>query len=55
MSLKKKIAESKLPMNRSAIDGHPADLNYYRDGGFYHVDIELIVPDPNQPRKYFLL
>lgn len=53
MSLKKKIAESKLPMNRSPIESHPADLNYYKDGGFYHVDIDLILPDPEQPRKYF--
>ena len=53
MSLKKKIAESKLPMNRGPIESHPADLNYYKDGEFYHVEIDLILPDPNQPRKYF--
>lgn len=53
MPLKKKIAEAKLPMKRNKVDDHPADLNYYEDGGFYHVDINRIIPDANQPRKYF--
>ena len=53
MPLKKKIAEAKLPMKRKKVDDHPADLNYYENGGFYHVDINRIIPDSNQPRKYF--
>jgi len=27
--------------------------NDYRDGSFYNVDIDLLRPDPDQPRKYF--
>lgn len=32
---------------------HPANLNNYRDRGYYEVAIEDLQPDPNQPRKYF--
>lgn len=35
------------------MEDHPADLSGYQDGSFYHVDINQILPDPNQPRKYF--
>jgi len=32
---------------------HPANLNDYKEGDFYTVDIAIINPDPEQPRKYF--
>ena len=44
---------SKLAMDRTKQDDHPANLNGYQEGSFYHIDIELIQPDPEQPRKYF--
>ena len=44
---------SKLAQQAKKIKDHPADPNYYSEGGFYNVDIDLINPNPDQPRKYF--
>jgi len=47
----KKTKLAQRPLNR---EGHPANLaNQYEDGTFYHIDIDVIQPDPEQPRKYF--
>ena len=35
------------------LEDHPANLNNYQDGSFYHVDVDLILPNPDQPRKFF--
>ena len=38
---------------RQVTEDHPANLNIVEDGAFFHVDIDLVKPDPNNPRKYF--
>lgn len=54
-SIRAKLAgkTSKLAVPREKMEDHPADLSGYQDGSFYHVDINQIIPDPNQPRKFF--
>jgi ParB family chromosome partitioning protein len=55
-SLKDKLAKtkSKLGTPRKKIEDHPANLNNnYQDGAFYNVETDLIIPNPNQPRKIF--
>jgi len=54
-SLRDKLAKtkSKLSIPQEKLKDHPANLNDYQDGSFYNVDIDLIMPDPNQPRKFF--
>ena len=54
-SIRAKLAgkHSKLSGPREKVEDHPADLSGYQDGSFYQVDLEQILPDPNQPRKYF--
>ncbi len=54
-SIRAKLAgkTSKLAAPRERVEDHPADLSGYQDGSFYHVDINQILPDPNQPRKFF--
>lgn len=44
---------SKLAQRAEKIKDHPADPNYYESGGFYNVEVDLIVPNPDQPRKFF--
>lgn len=44
---------SKLSDQVSRTENHPANLDNYQNGNFYNVEIELINPDPNQPRKFF--
>jgi ParB family transcriptional regulator, chromosome partitioning protein len=54
-SIRKKLAgkTSKLAIPREPMADHPADPAVYQDGAFCRVEISLIIPDPNQPRKYF--
>ena len=55
-SIRDKLADkkTKLATVQERIKDHPAaDLNNYQEGSFYKVDIDLIAPDPDQPRKYF--
>lgn len=55
-SLKNKLAKtkSKLSIPREKLKDHPANLNNnYQDGSFCNVDIDLIIPDSDQPRKFF--
>ncbi len=53
--IRKKLAgkTSKLAQDRPRQDDHPANLNGDMEGTFYHIEIDLIQPDPEQPRKYF--
>ena len=53
--IRKKLAgkTSKLAQDRPRQDDHPANLNGYLEGTFYHIGVDLIQPDPEQPRKYF--
>ena len=54
-SIRDKLAgkKSKLAMAPDSRQDHPANLNDYKEGTFYTVDIAIINPDPEQPRKYF--
>lgn len=54
-SIREKLAskKSKLATAQERTTDHPAALNDYQEGSFYMVDLDLIEPDPNQPRKYF--
>jgi len=54
-SIREKLAgkSSKLAAPREKVEDHPADLSGYQDGSFYQVDLSQILPDPNQPRKFF--
>jgi len=53
--IRKKLAgkTSKLAQDRPKQADHPANLNDYQAGSFYHIDIKLILPDPTQPEKHF--
>ena len=44
---------TKLSQPRESLDDHPASIDNYADGSFYHIEIDVIHPDPNQPRKDF--
>lgn len=44
---------TKLSSLQERLEDHPANLNNYQDGSFYHVDVDLIAPNPDQPRKFF--
>ena len=54
-TIRDKLAQkkSKLAQPRPEQEGHPADLNDFQDGGFYQVQVSSILPNPDQPRKYF--
>jgi ParB family chromosome partitioning protein len=54
-SVRDKLAQkkSKLTQPQEPIEGHPADMNDYQDGGFFRVDVGLIAANPYQPRKHF--
>jgi ParB family chromosome partitioning protein len=54
--IRKKLAgkATKLAQDRPKQDDHPANnVNDCREGSYYHLDIDLILPDPEQPEKYF--
>lgn len=55
MSIRKKLAEkkTKLLAPKERLEDHPVRLHDYKDGDFYNVDIDMIMPNPSQPRKYF--
>ena len=54
-SAREKLAKkkTKLAFPRKAVEDHPANLDYYEDGSFFNVEMDLINPDPDQPRKFF--
>ncbi len=53
--LKEKLAKakSKLAAPSEKLKDHPASLNDYQEGSFYNVPIDLIISNPEQPRKSF--
>lgn len=55
MSIRDKLADkvTKLAADKPQAEDHPARLNNYRDGEFYYVETDQIIPNPDQPRKYF--
>ncbi len=54
-STRDKLAKkkTKLSIDRDKIKDHPASLDNYHEGSFFNVDIKMIMPNPEQPRKYF--
>ena len=56
-SVRDKLADKTTKLSkarvRERIADHPASLDDYQDGGFYNVDVEAILPNPHQPRKFF--
>ena len=44
---------TKLATTPERLEDHPANLNNYQDGSFFHVDVDLILPNPDQPREFF--
>lgn len=55
-SIRSKLAgkQSKLGGKKIEVREHPADRdNNYQDGEFYNVEIDLIQPNPYQPRQHF--
>lgn len=55
MNLREKLAskKTKLAVTKEKIKDHPANISDYEDGSMLRVDIELITPNPDQPRHYF--
>ena len=55
MSIRKKLSDkkTKLSQTKTKSPDHPANITDYEDGSFLNVDIELIEPNPDQPRKFF--
>lgn len=55
MSIRDKLAgkSTKLTTEKQVIVDHPAKLNNYNNGDFFHVEVDQITPNPDQPRKYF--
>lgn len=55
MSIRDKLTgkTTKLAEERQKTEDHPAKLHNYKDGDFFSVEVGQIVPNPDQPRKYF--
>ena len=53
--IRKKLAgkATKLAQDRPKQDDHPANLNDCQEGSYYQLDINLILPDPEQPEKCY--
>jgi ParB family chromosome partitioning protein len=44
---------TRLAERKGKIEGHPAILDDYQEGGFYKIPLELIKANPHQPRQFF--
>lgn len=55
VDLRKKLAgkQTKLARNSGASGEQSVLVGQYSEGNFLRIDIDLINPDPNQPRKFF--
>lgn len=55
MSIRKKLSDKKSKLARTKIKSsdHPANVTDYEDGSFLTVDMQIIEPNPNQPRQFF--
>jgi ParB family chromosome partitioning protein len=53
--IRKKLAgkATKLAQNRPKQEDHPANVNDCREGSYYNLDINLILPDPELAEKIF--
>ena len=55
-SITKKFKDTKLKSQEAAatpLTDHPANLTQYQDGEFKNFPIDVISPDPDQPRQFF--
>jgi ParB family chromosome partitioning protein len=54
-SIREKLAEkkTKLAGPREKMEDHPAALNHFSDGSFYHIPTRDIQANPEQPRQHF--
>ena len=54
-STREKLAgkKTKLAVDKEKTEDRPVVLDEYQDGAFYNVDINIIRPNPHQPRHYF--
>lgn len=54
-SIREKLAEkkTKLASPRGRLEEHPADPNHFPDGMFLQVPVQEVLPNPEQPRRYF--
>jgi ParB family chromosome partitioning protein len=52
-SIRDKISEKKSKLAEPKKNEQLSPLDDYDEGGFYNVDVDEIIPDPDQPRKYF--
>src|SRR5574340_693169 len=55
MSIREKLTgkTTKLAEERQKTEDHPAKSQNYQDVDFFSVEVSQIVPNPDQPRKYF--
>lgn len=55
MSIRDKLAnkKTKLARTKEKTKDHPANVSDYDEGSMMSVDIDLITPNPEQPRHYF--
>jgi ParB family chromosome partitioning protein len=44
---------TRLSRRQTSIPGHPAAIDDYEEGSFYKIPIDLIRPNPHQPRDHF--
>ncbi|MBI4763230.1 MAG: ParB/RepB/Spo0J family partition protein [Deltaproteobacteria bacterium] len=53
--IRKKLSgkTTKLAQERPRQEDHPAKVNDYQEGSYYQIDIDLILPDPDQPIPCF--
>jgi ParB family chromosome partitioning protein len=53
--IRKKLSgkTTKLAQERPRQEDHPAIVNDYQEGSYYQIDIDLILPDPDQPIPCF--
>ena len=54
-SIRDKLAGKKSKLSQAAepLADHPADLNDYPEGSFLRVAVDLVRPNPYQPRQHF--
>ncbi len=53
--IRKKLSgkTTKLAQERPKQEDHPAKVNDYQEGSYYQIDIQMILPDPDQPSHFF--
>ncbi len=54
-AIRDKLAQKKSKLGQAPVPvaDHPADLNDYPEGSFLRVAVDLVQPNPYQPRQHF--